>query len=124
MVCTPLELAKAAAFAADAKKAVDIEVLDLSKLSDVCDYFLICSASNARQADSLVDEIEEKVSKNCSVKPISIEGRAGLSWVLMDYGSVVVHVFLPEARDFYRLGNLWGEAPRIALAFNGRPAGA
>lgn len=122
MACTPLGLAQAAASAADAKKAIDIEVLDLTKLSDVCDYFLICSASNARQADSLVDEIEERVFGRCSVKPFSIEGRAGLSWVLMDYGSVVVHVFLPASRDFYRLESLWGEAPRIALGLDGQPA--
>lgn len=124
MAYTPLELAKVAASAADAKKAIDIEVLDLTKLSDVCDYFLICSASNARRADSLIDEIEEKVFKQCAVKPLSIEGRAGLSWVLMDYGSVVIHAFLPEARDFYRLERLWGEAPRIEFAFDGQPAGA
>ena len=117
MAYTSLELAKVAAFAADEKKAFDIELLDLTKLSDVCDYFLILSASNSRQADMLVDEIEEKVFKNCSVKPLSIEGRAGLSWVLMDYGSVVVHVFLPDTRDFYRLERLWGEAPHVELAF-------
>ncbi|MBQ3339006.1 MAG: ribosome silencing factor [Atopobiaceae bacterium] len=115
MAYTPLELAKVAAFAADSKKATDIELMDLTKLSDVCDYFLILSAMNSRQADALIDEIEEKVAKNCGVKPISIEGRANLSWVLMDYGSVVVHVFLPETRDYYRLERLWGEAPRVEL---------
>lgn len=119
MAYTSLELAKVAAISADAKKAFDIEVLDLTGISDVCDYFVILSASNSRQADMLVDEIEEKVFKNCSVKPFSIEGRAGLSWVLMDYGSVVVHVFLPESREFYRLERLWGEAPRVELAFDG-----
>lgn len=119
MAYTSLELAKVAAISADAKKAFDIEVLDLTGISDVCDYFVILSASNSRQADMLVDEIEEKVFKNCSVKPFSIEGRAGLSWVLMDYGSVVVHVFLPESREFYRLERLWGEAPRVELAFEG-----
>lgn len=81
MAYTSLELAKVAAISADAKKAFDIEVLDLTGISDVCDYFVILSASNSRQADMLVDEIEEKVFKNCSVKPFSIEGRAGLSWV-------------------------------------------
>ena len=115
MAYTPLELAKVAAYAADAKKADDIVLIDLTKLSDVCDYFLILSAANSRHADSLIDEIEEKVFKNCSVKPLSIEGRAGLSWVLMDYGAVVIHVFLPETRDFYRLERLWGEAPRVEL---------
>ena len=117
MAYTPLELAKVAAYTADDKKATNIELLDLTGLSDVCDYFLILSANNSRHADMLIDEIEEKVFKNCMVKPLSIEGRAGLTWVLMDYGSVVVHVFLPETRDFYRLERLWGEAPRVDLGF-------
>ena len=111
MATTPFEIARIAAKAASGKKATDITLLDLRGLSDVCDFFLICTAANARMLSSVVDEIEEKVAKNCGVKPISIEGRANLSWVLMDYGSVVVHVFLPETRDYYRLERLWGEAP-------------
>ena len=113
MAYTPLELAKVAAYAADSKKATDIELLDLTKLSDVCDYFLILSATNSRQADALIDEIEEKVAKNCGVKPISIEGRANLSWVLMDYGDVIVHVFDKENRLFYDLERIWKDGKSI-----------
>ena len=115
MTVTPLELAKVAAYAADDKKATDLVLLDLSSKTDVCDYFLICTGANPRQVDAIVDEVREKVSANYGVSPISCEGREGLSWVLIDYGSVVVHVFKPETRDFYRLEALWGDAPHVDL---------
>ena len=115
MTVTPLELAKVAAYAADDKKATDLVLLDLSSKTDVCDYFLICTGANPRQVDAIVDEVREKVSANCGVSPISCEGREGLSWVLIDSGSVVVHVFKPETRDFYRLEALWGDAPHVDL---------
>lgn len=115
MTVTPLELARVAALAADSKKADDVVLLDLSPLTDVCDYFLVCSGDNSRQVDAIVDEVREKVSANCGVSPLSCEGREGLSWVLVDYGSVVVHVFRRETREFYRLENLWGDAARVPL---------
>ena len=115
MGVTPLELAKVAALAADSKKASDIVLLDLSPMTDVCDYFLVCSGDNARQVDAIVDEVREKVHANCGISPLSCEGREGLSWVLVDYGSVVVHVFRPETRDYYRLESLWVDAPRVEL---------
>ena len=117
MTVTSLELAKVAAIAADSKKASDLILLDLSSKTDVCDYFLICTGENSRQVDAIVDEVRAKVSANCGVSPLSCEGREGLSWVLLDYGSVVVHVFKPETRDFYRLERLWGDAPRVELNF-------
>ena len=119
MPATPLEIAKVAAIAADEKKATDIVLLELSGLTDVCDYFLICTAANKPQLDAIVEEIEDKVRVNCGVKPISVEGKAGSSWVLMDFGSLVAHVFKPETRDFYRLERLWGEAPRVMLGLEG-----
>lgn len=119
MTATPLEIAKVAALAADSKKAGQIVLLDLSSKTDVCDYFLICSGENARQVDAIVDEVREKVSANCGISPISCEGREGLSWVLVDYGSVVVHVFRRETREFYRLEALWADAPRVELELEG-----
>lgn len=108
-------LARAAAQAAFDKKAEDIIVLDLTELSDVCDYYVIASGQNNRLVDAIVDEVEEKILKNFGEKPISIEGREKRSWILMDYGSVLVHVFIPEAREFYRLEKLWGDAPQLSL---------
>ena len=115
MSVTPLELAKVAAAAADDKKAYDIALLDLTQLSDMCDYFLIASAMNAHQADAIVDEIEKKVRLNCAEDPISIEGRDGKHCILMDYGPVVIHIFDEKTRRYYRLERLWGDAPRIDL---------
>ncbi|MDO4537024.1 MAG: ribosome silencing factor [Coriobacteriales bacterium] len=115
MSVTPLELVRIAAAAADEKKATDIVAIDLQGISDVCDFFLICTADNNRLLGAVVDEIEEKVKKNTGLGPLSHEGRAGASWVLLDYGSVVVHAFLPETRDFYRLERLWGDAPTVDL---------
>jgi ribosome-associated protein len=112
-------MAKVAATAADDKKATDIMLLDLSGQSDVCDYFLICTAANAHLMDAVVEDVVEKVKKNTGIKPFSVEGRAGSKWVLLDYGSLVVHVFQPETRDFYRLEKLWGEAPHVKLALEG-----
>lgn len=109
------DLALCAAYAADAKKADDVSVLDLTTLSDVCDYFVIATGSNTRLADAVVDEIEEKVAASCGEHPFSIEGRDEKSWILMDYGSVIVHVFTPEAREFYNLEKLWGDAPELDL---------
>ena len=109
------EVARAAAQAAYDKKADDVQVLDLTELSDVCDYFVIATGSNNRLVDSIVDEVEEKVAEKCGEHPFSIEGREQKTWLLMDYGSVVVHVFTPEARDFYRLEKLWGDAPQLDL---------
>lgn len=119
MSVTSTELAKVAAMAADKKKATDIVMLDLRSISDVCDYFVIATAANRRMADSIIDEIEEKVRVNCDEKPYSIEGRESFHWILMDYGSVVVHVFDYETRKFYRLERLWGDAQRVPLDLEG-----
>lgn len=119
MPATPYEMARVAALAADDKKATDIVLLDLADQTDVCDYFLICTAANKPQLDAVVEEIEDKVRINCGIKPLSVEGRAGASWVLVDFGSLVVHVFKPETRDFYRLERLWDEAPRVRLGLEG-----
>lgn len=108
-------VARTAAQAAFDKKAEDVQVLDLTELSDVCDYFVIATGANNRQVDAIVDEIEEKVAAACDEHPFSIEGREQKTWLLMDYGSVVVHVFTPEAREFYRLEKLWGDAPALEL---------
>lgn len=109
------EVARAAAQAAYDKKAEDIVVIDLTEFSDVCDYFMIATGMNARQVDTIIDEIEEKVADAYGEHPFSIEGRDQRTWILMDYGSVVVHVFTPEARDYYRLEKLWGDAPTLDL---------
>lgn len=124
MAVTSLELARVAAIAADDKKATDIVLLDLTQATDVCDYFLICTAANRPQLDAVVEGIEERVKANCGERPLAVEGRVGAKWVLIDYGVVVAHVFRPEVRDFYRLERLWGDAPRVGLGLEGQADGS
>ena len=108
-----LSLADRAASADFGPLEDDVVVLDLTELSDVCDYFVIATGSNGRLADAMVDEVEEKVAKAYGEHPFSIEGRDERSWILMDYGSVIVHIFAPEAREYYRIEKLWGDAPLL-----------
>ena len=112
------DVARAAAQAAFDKKAEDVIAIDLTEFSDVCDYFVIATGANARQVDTIVDEVEEKVAEAYGEHPFSIEGRDQRTWILMDYGSVVVHVFTPEARDYYRLEKLWGDALTLTLTLS------
>ena len=93
------------------KKGKDIRVLDLRKLElAVADYFIVCTGNSSTQVDALVDSVDEFAKKLTGENPISIEGRTNGEWVLMDYADVVVHVFLPETREFYKLEDLWSDA--------------
>lgn len=96
--------------AADDKKAEDITVLDLRKISSVTDYFVICTGSSATQTKAIADNIEEKLEKDYNLRLLRREGFQSGAWILLDYGSVVVHIFKPEERDFYNLERLWGDA--------------
>jgi len=110
-----LEAAQLCAQAADSKKAFDILILDLRELTYFTDYFVICSGSNVTQVGAIADGVGEALSKE-SIRPSHVEGEAEASWVLMDYGDIVVHIFDEQTRAYYCLEKLWGEAPRIPLA--------
>jgi ribosome-associated protein len=110
-----LDAAQLCAKAADSKKAFEILVLDLRKLTTICDYFVICSGSNSTQVGAIAEGVGGDLAK-AGVHPSHVEGATGATWVLMDYGDVVVHIFEEQTRAYYRLENLWGEAPQIALA--------
>ena len=103
-------LAKAIAGFAYEKKAKDIIGLDLRGISPVTDYFLICSGSNKPQIKAICDHIEEKL-KEQQIYPQHLEGYQEATWVLMDYGTFVIHVFAEEEREYFNLEHLWGEAP-------------
>ena len=113
---TSRERALIAARAADAKKATDIMVQEVRDLIGVTDYFVIATASNNRQVEAIIDEIEDKLREEASIKPTHREMSADGSWSLLDYGNIVVHVFMPETREYYRLEALWNDAPVIDLA--------
>lgn len=112
---TSKECAIIAARAADEKKATDIMVQEVRDLIGVTDYFIIATAANNRQVDAIIDEIEEAEREQAHVKPIHREGTTDGSWSLLDYGNFVVHVFQPEAREYYRLEALWNDAPVLDL---------
>jgi ribosome-associated protein len=103
-----------AAAAADDKLGRDTVVLAMSDLLGVVDAFVVTSGRNVRQVRTLVDEIERRVKEGEGRAPIRVEGLRDGTWVLMDYGDFVVHVFLDETRDFYDLEHLWSAAPRVA----------
>ena len=116
MISSEQLVAEAARLAAD-KKAQDVVELDLRGVVGYTDYFLICTGNTGRQAKAIQDGILEGLKREHSLTPRRVEGSADGGWILMDYLDVVVHVFTPQARDFYRLEQLWGEAPaRVAAA--------
>lgn len=109
MALNSLQIAGLAAEAAGDKKARDVKTLQLSELTIITDYFVICSANSTTQVKAIADNIEEKL-KEQGMAPLRREGMREGRWILIDYGSVVVHVFLEEERNYYNLEKLWGDA--------------
>ena len=114
----PEELVKQIARYASDKKAIDLVELDLRGVLDYTDYFLICSGNTGRQAKAIHDAILEGLKHEHETLPRRVEGSSQGGWILMDYLDVVVHIFTPETRTFYRLETLWGEAPARAAREN------
>ena len=113
---TSKDYAIIAARAADEKKATDIVVQNVGELIGVTDYFVIVTATNNRQVHAIIDAVEEAERLQAKIKPLHREETRDGSWELLDYGSIVVHVFQPETREFYRLEALWNDAPVMDLA--------
>ena len=99
-----------AGIAAD-RKAIDIRVLDLREVVTYTDFFVICSGNTERQTKAIHDAVYQELKDSQRLLPRRTEGDREARWILMDYWDVVVHIFTPEARKYYRLENLWGEAP-------------
>jgi ribosome-associated protein len=111
----PEELVSEIARYAEEKKALDVVELDLRGVLGYTDYFLVCSGNTGRQAKAIHDGILEGLKHEYDLQPRRVEGSGQTGWILMDYLDVVVHIFTPETREFYRLEHLWGEAPaRVA----------
>lgn len=93
------------------KKGKEIVVADLTKLGNtICDYFVICSGNSPTQVSAIADSVEYLVRKNIKYRPFAIDGMRNAQWVAMDYGEVLVHIFLPEVREFYDIEHLWADA--------------
>ena len=96
------------------KKGANIVSLDLRKIPEaVCDFFIICEASNNNQLKAIADSVEEEVKKTCNESPYKHEGRQAQQWILIDYVNIVVHIMLPEPRKFYQLEEMWSDAPAM-----------
>ena len=115
-------LARHAAQLALSKKATDVLILHVGEISTMTDFFVIATAGSEPQVRAIAHEIEDKIRETCGDKPWHVEGLAAGTWVLMDYVDFVVHIFQPEAREFYMLERLWGDARREVAVDVPRPA--
>ena len=97
-----------------AKKGHDIKILEIKKISGLADYFVVCSADADRQVKAIADEVDDNLSQE-GIKCLHKEGYETLNWVILDYFDVMVHIFRNEARSYYGLEKLWGDAPAFEV---------
>jgi ribosome-associated protein len=108
-------LAKRIVAIADAKQADDLVALDMRELVGYTDFLIICTARNERHARAIHDEVYGRLKRDRGLLPANVEGEGDARWILIDYLDCVLHIFVPELRDRYRMEVLWGEAPRLDL---------
>jgi ribosome-associated protein len=106
--------ARTAARAASAKGGEDTVIIEVGAILAITDAFVITSGRNGRQVKTIAEEVEAKLKADGGISPLRVEGLGDSQWVLLDYGDLVVHVFLDETREFYDLERLWSDAPRVA----------
>lgn len=102
--------------AADNRKGGDIQVLKVSDVSYLADYFVIITGFSRPQVKAIADAITEDVQTHCQKNPLRVEGQGESNWIVMDYGDVIVHIFLPQEREFYNLEAFWGHAQIIDVS--------
>lgn len=112
---TPKEMALLLVRALDSKKGQDILLLETDGLTTLSDYFVLCTGTSAPQLKALADAAEKSMKEN-GMLPHHVEGHRGGTWILQDYGDVVLHLFSPEAREFYDLDRLWQDAKKVDLS--------
>ncbi|MCL2750978.1 MAG: ribosome silencing factor [Coriobacteriia bacterium] len=111
----PADWARAAAEGALSKKASDVVIIKVKPALVIVDYFILATADNVIQLNAVVEAVEDTLREQCGLKPIGREGEGSGSWVLLDYGDIVVHIFSPATRDFYRLETLYNDAEMIKV---------
>jgi len=114
---SPQAVVNIAVQAAEDKKAYDVTVLDISEISVIADYFVICSGRSSTQVQAIVESIQEKLEKE-GITALRREGFREGKWVLLDYGDVIIHVFQEAERQFYKLERLWGDARVVKIPVN------
>ncbi len=107
----PLEQARRIAALAQEKLATDVVILDMRPVCTYTDFFVICTGQNPRQTDAIFDEVHSQLKRDGRLLPKSVDGAREGTWIVADYLDVVLHVFTPEARAYYRLEDLWGDVP-------------
>ena len=112
---TPIEQARRIAGIAQEKLAGDVVILDMRPACSYTDFFVICTGRNPRQTKAIWDEVHERLKHEGRVLPLRVEGVSEGSWIVGDYLDTVLHVFTPEARDYYRLEELWGDVPSVSV---------
>ena len=108
------EWARTAARAASAKGGEETVIIEVGSVLAITDAFVITSGRNTRQVKTIAEEVEAKLKSEGGISPLRVEGLGDSQWVLLDYGDLVIHVFLDETREFYDLERLWSDAPRVA----------
>ena len=112
---TSLDQARRIAGLAQEKLAQDVVILDMRPVCTYTDFFVICTGQNTRQTKAIYDEVRERLKREQRALPRSVEGERESSWIVADYLDVVLHVFTPETRSYYRLEQLWGDVPSVEL---------
>ena len=112
---TPLEQARRIAGIAQDKLAQDVVILDMRPACTYTDFFVVCTGQNPRQTVSIYDEVHRLLKHEARLMPQSVDGQREATWIVADYIDVVLHVFTPEARAYYRLEDLWGDVPNVEL---------
>jgi ribosome-associated protein len=112
---TPLEQARRIAALAQEKLARDVVILDMRPVCTYTDFFVVCTGLNPRQTKAIYDEVHVRLKHEDRALPHSVDGAREASWIVADYLDVVLHVFTPDARLFYRLEDLWGDVPSIEV---------
>jgi ribosome-associated protein len=113
---TSLEQARRIAGLAQEKLAQDVVILDMRPACSYTDFFVVCTGQNPRQAGAIYDEVHRGMKQDLRLLPQSVDGQREATWIVADYVDVVLHIFTPDARDYYRLEELWGDVPSVELA--------
>ena len=112
---TSIDQARRIAALASEKLAEDVVILDMRPVCVYTDFFVLATGRNARQTKAIFDEVHSQLKQEAKLLPRAVDGAAEADWIIADYLDVVLHVFTPDTRDFYRLEDLWGDVPAVEL---------
>lgn len=110
---TTKQITKTALEAVLDRKGMDVQLLHVTELTSLADYYILCTGTSNTQLRAIADAVEESMTKTYGLEPKSVEGYRSASWILLDYGSVIVHAFKEDARQFYSLERLWADAEKV-----------